>query len=175
MSAFSVLFAFLRILCVSSQRFANFLFQYFAILMMYLSFAWFLLWWTHFFLSLWNYRSHNYTFSHHTHANIYIQICHYYQFSSVQSLNHVQLFAMPWTTARQASLSLTNSRSSPKPMSFESVIPSNHLILCRPLLPSIFPSIRVFSNASSLHQMAKVLEFQLQHQSFQWTPRTDLL
>ena len=73
-------------------------------------------------------------------------------FSSVQSLSHVQLFAAPWTAARQASLSITNSRSSPKPMSIESVIPSNHLILCLPLLllPSIFPSIRVFSNDSAL-------------------------
>ena len=59
----------------------------------------------------------------------------------------------PWTAARQASLSITNSQSSPKPMSIESVMPSNHLILCRPLLllPSIFPSIRVFSNESALH------------------------
>ena len=73
-------------------------------------------------------------------------------FSSVQLLSHVQLFATGWTTARQASLSITNSRSPPKPMSIESVMPSNHLILCRPLLllPSIFPSIRVFSNESAL-------------------------
>ena len=73
-------------------------------------------------------------------------------FSSVQSLSRVQFFATPWTTARQASLSITNSRSSPKPMSIVSVIPSNHLILCRPLLllPSIFPSIRDFSNESVL-------------------------
>ena len=73
--------------------------------------------------------------------------------SSVQSLSHVQLFATPWTTARQASLSITNSQSPPKPMSIKSVMPSNHLILCRPLslLPSIFPSIRVFSNESALH------------------------
>ena len=55
-------------------------------------------------------------------------------FSSVQSLSHIQLFVTPWTTARQASLSITNSRSPPKPMSIESVMPSNHLILCRPLL-----------------------------------------
>ena len=74
------------------------------------------------------------------------------EFSSVQSLSHVQLFATPWTAARQASLSITNSWSPPKPMSIESVMPSNHLILCRPLLllPSIFPSIRVFSNESAL-------------------------
>ena len=73
-------------------------------------------------------------------------------FSSVQSLSRVQLFATPWTAARQASLSITNSRSPPKPMSIVSVIPSNHLILCHPLLllPSIFPSIRVFSNESAL-------------------------
>ena len=74
------------------------------------------------------------------------------QFSSVQSLSHVRLFATPWTTACQASLSITNSRSLPKFMSIESVMPSNHLILCRLLLllPSIFPSIRVFSNGSAL-------------------------
>ena len=75
------------------------------------------------------------------------------QFSSVQLLSHVRLFATPWTAACQASLSITNPWSSPKPMSIESVMPSNHLILCCPLLlqPSIFPSIRVFSNESALH------------------------
>ena len=72
--------------------------------------------------------------------------------SSVQSLSHVKLFATPWTAACQASLSITNSLSLPKPMSIELVMPSNHLILCRPLLlPSIFPSITVFSNESALH------------------------
>ena len=72
--------------------------------------------------------------------------------SSVQSLSHVQLCATPWTAARQASLSITNSQSLIKVMSVELVMPSNHLILCRPLLllPSIFPSIRVFSNESVL-------------------------
>ena len=77
----------------------------------------------------------------------------YIQFSSVQSLSRVWPFATPWTAAHQASLSITNSWSLPKPMSIESVMPSNHLILCRPLLllPSIFPSIRVFSNESALH------------------------
>ena len=77
----------------------------------------------------------------------------YCQFSSVQSLSHVWLFAAPWTAARQAFLSITNSRSPPKPMSIESMMPSSHLILCCPLLllPSIFPSIRVFSNESILH------------------------
>ena len=76
-----------------------------------------------------------------------------YIFSSIQSFSHVLLFATPWTAARQASLSITNSRSPPKPMSIESVMPSNHLILCRPLLllSSIFLSIRVFSNESALH------------------------
>ena len=76
-----------------------------------------------------------------------------YQFSSVQSLSHVQLFATPWTAGHQASLSITNSRSPPKPTSIESVMPSNHLILCHPLLllPSVFPSIRVFSHESALH------------------------
>ena len=75
------------------------------------------------------------------------------QFSSVQSLNHVWLFANPWITAHQASLSITNSRSSLKLMSIKSVMPSSHLILCRPLLllPPIPPSIRVFSNESTLH------------------------
>ena len=75
------------------------------------------------------------------------------QFSSVQSLSHVWLFATPWTAARQASLSITNSQSPPKPMSIVSMMPSNHLILCRLLLllPSVFPSIRVFSSESALH------------------------
>ena len=75
------------------------------------------------------------------------------QFSSVQSLSHVRLFLTPWTAVRQASLSITNTRSLPKLMSIESVMPSNHLILCCPLLlsPSIFPSIRIFSNESVLH------------------------
>ena len=73
------------------------------------------------------------------------------EFSSVQSLSCVWLFATPWTTARQASLSINNSQSPPKPMSIVSVMPSNHPILCHPLLlPSIFPSIRVFSNESAL-------------------------
>ena len=76
----------------------------------------------------------------------------FYQFSSVQSLSPVWLFMTPWTAACQASLSIINSRSLLKLMSTESVMPSNHLILCHPLLlpPSIFPSIRVFSNESVL-------------------------
>ena len=78
---------------------------------------------------------------------------HRLSFSSVQSLSRVRLFATPWIAARQSSLSITSSWSLPKLMSIESVIPPNHLILCRPLLllPSIFPSIRVFSNESALH------------------------
>ena len=75
------------------------------------------------------------------------------QFSSVQSLSHVRLFVTPWIAARQASLSITNSRSSPRFKSIESVMPSSHLILGRPLLllPPIPPSIKVFSNESTLH------------------------
>ena len=74
-------------------------------------------------------------------------------FSSVQSLSCVRLFVTPWIAARQASLSITNSRSLPKLMSIESVMPSSHLILCCPLLllPPIPPSIRVFSNEPTLH------------------------
>ena len=73
--------------------------------------------------------------------------------SSVQSLSHVRLFVIPWIAARQASLSITNSRSSLRLTSIESVMPSSRLILCRPLLllPPIPPSIRVFSNESTLH------------------------
>ena len=84
--------------------------------------------------------------------------------------NRVQLFATPWTAA---SLSLTISQSLPKFMSTELVMPSNHLILCHLLLllPSIFPSIRVFSKES--HQVAKVLELQLQYKSFQWILKVD--
>ena len=78
-------------------------------------------------------------------------IFHSFQFSSVQLLSCIWLFANPWTAARQASLSITNSQSLLKLMSIESLIPSNHLVLCRPsFLPcSIFPSIRVFSNESA--------------------------
>ena len=89
-------------------------------------------------------------------------------FSSLQLLSRVQLFATPWTAAPQASLSITNSRSLLKLMSIESVMPSNHLILCRPLLPlpSIIPSIRVFSNDSVLYiRWPKYWSFK--HQSFQ--------
>ena len=88
-----------------------------------------------------------------------------YQFNSVQSLSPFRLFVTPWTAAHQTSLSITNSQSLLKLMSIELMMPSNKLTLCCPLLllTSILPSIRV----SSSHQVAKVLEFQLQHQSFQ--------
>ena len=87
-----------------------------------------------------------------TSANFHFQIsknCNT-QLSSVQSLSHVQLFETPWSAARQASLSITNSQSLLKLIAIESVMPSNHLILCHPILlpPWIFPSIRVFSNES---------------------------
>ena len=74
------------------------------------------------------------------------------QCSSVQSISHVRLFATPWIAVHQASLSITNSQSLLKPMSIESVMPSSHLILCRPLLllPRVLPSIRVFSSESAL-------------------------
>ena len=79
-------------------------------------------------------------------------LCGFSSVQPVQSLSRVQLFATPWTAAHQASLSITNSRSLLKLMSIESVMPSNHLVLCHPLLllPSVFPSIRVFSNQSAL-------------------------
>ena len=81
----------------------------------------------------------------------YLEVPWHFHFSSVQSHSHVQLFATPWTAARQSSLSIMNICSLLKLMSIESVMTSNHLILCHPLLllPSIFPSIRVFSNESA--------------------------
>ena len=100
------------------------------------------------------------------------------QFSSVQSLSHVWLFPSPWIVARQASLPITNSWSLLKLMPIKSVMPSSHLILYHPLvlLPPIPPLHQgLFQQVNSLHEVAKVLEFQVQHQSFQWIPRTDLL
>ena len=96
---------------------------------------------------------------------------------SVQSLIHVQLFVTLWNTARQASLSITNSRSSPKLMSIESVMPPNHLILFVPFFSAINLSQHQYlsQEVSSLHQVTKVLQFQLQYQSFQWLFRTDSL
>ena len=101
-----------------------------------------------------------------------------YVVSSVQSLSSVWLFTISWTTAYQAFLSITNSWSLLKLMSIESVMPSKHLIFCHPLLllPSILPCIWVFSSESVPHiRWPKVLEFQLQHQSFQWIFRDDFL
>ena len=99
-------------------------------------------------------------------------------FSSVQSLSHVQLFATPWIAARQASLSITNSQSSLRLISIESVMSSSHLILCRPLLllPLIPPSIRVFSNEST-HRMKwpKYWSFSFSISPSKENPRADLL
>ena len=110
-------------------------------------------------------------------VKVEVDKCTDLKFNSVQSLSRVWLLATPWTAARQASLSITNSQNLLKLMSIELVMPSNCLILCHPLLllPSIFPSMRVFSNESTPHEVAKVLELQLQHQSFQRIFRTDFL
>ena len=104
-----------------------------------------------------------------------LKICLWKKFSSVQLLSHAQLFATPWTAAHKASLFINNSWSLLRLMSIESVMPSNHLILCCPLLflPSIFPSIGVFSNESVL--LIGWPKFQLQNQSFQWICGTDFL
>ena len=99
-------------------------------------------------------------------------------FNSVQSPNHVRLFATSWVTAHQASLSITNFRSSLRLMSIKSVMPSSHPILGHPLLllPPIPPSIRIFSNESTLRmRWPKYWSFIFSHRSFQKTPRTDLL
>ena len=93
------------------------------------------------------------------------------QFSSVQSLSHVQLFATPWITACQATLSITISWSSLKLRSIESVMPSSHLILCR----NTSQPQSLFQWVNSSHEVAKVLEFQLQHHSLQRNPRAELL
>ena len=99
------------------------------------------------------------------------------QFSSVQSQSRVWLFVTSWIAACQASLSITNSPSLVKPTSIESVMPSSHFILCRPLLllPPISQHQSLFQWVNSLHEVAKVLEFQLQHHSFQRNPGADLL
>ena len=96
-------------------------------------------------------------------ANILKRLLQTSQLSSLQSLSRVRLFATPWSAAHQASLSITNSRSSLRLVSIELEMPSSHLILCHPLLlqPPIPPSIRVFSNESTVHEVAKVLELQL--------------
>ena len=121
-----------------------------------------------------NSQKKKYKYQINTHTK---KIPHHW-FSSVQSLSHVWLFGTPWTAAHQPSLSITNSQSSPKLMSIKLVMPSSHLILCRPLLflPSIPPSIRVFSSESTLRiKWPKYWSFSFSYQSFQRTPRTDLL
>ena len=97
--------------------------------------------------------------------------------SSVQLLSHVWLFATPWIPAREASLSITNSWSPPKPMSIKSVMPSTISSSVVPFSSALNLSQYqgLFEWVSSSHQVAKVLEFQPQHQSFQWTLRTDFL
>ena len=99
------------------------------------------------------------------------------KFSSVQLLSRVWLFVTSWTATCQASLSITSSRSLPKLMSIESVMPSNHLILCCrfPSALSLSQHQGLFKWVTSSHEVAKVLEFQLPYQSFQWTPMTHLL
>ena len=96
-------------------------------------------------------------------------------FSSVQSLSRVRLLATPWTAARQASLSITNSRSLPKLMLIDTIQPSHPLSSPSPSALNLSQHQGLFKWVNSSHQVAKVLEFQLQHQCFQWTPRTDLL
>ena len=103
----------------------------------------------------------------------------HYQFSSVQSLSRVQLFVTPWIAACQVSLSITNSRSSFKLTSIESLMPSSQpsypLSSAFPPAPNPSQHQSLFQWVNSMHEVAKVLEFQLQHHSFQRTPRADLL
>ena len=105
------------------------------------------------------------------------QNSHLCWFSSVQSSRSVQLFATTWTAACQAPLSITNSQSLLKLMPIKSVMPSNHLISAVPFSSCLqsFPVSGSFKKLSSSHQVAKVLEFQLQDQSFQWIFRTAFL
>ena len=105
------------------------------------------------------------------------QLLYSVQFSSVHLISRVWFFMTPSTAACQASLSITNSWSLLKLMSIQSVMPSNHLILCHLLLllPSTFPSITVFSHEPVLPSRWPKVEIQLQHQSFQWIFRTDFL
>ena len=95
----------------------------------------------------------------------------------VQSLSHIWLFGTPWTAAHQVSLSFVISKSLLKLTSTESVMPSNHLILCHHFSsrPQSFPALGLFRGVGSLHQVAKVLELQFQHQSFHWIFRVDFL
>ena len=119
------------------------------------------------------------------HYTVALLFYHYYlwikkgiiYFSSVQSLSHVWLFVIPWIAECQAFLSITSSQSWLTFVSIESVMPYNHLTLCHPLLllPSIFLSIRVFSNESALHIRWPKIGIQLQHQPLQWIFRIDFL
>ena len=97
------------------------------------------------------------------------------KFSSVQLLSRIRLFATPWITARQASLSITNSRSTHVHRVGDAIQPSHPLSSPSPPAPNPSQHQGLFQWVNSSHEVAKVLEFQLQHQSFQWTPRTDLL
>ena len=101
----------------------------------------------------WEGRSHVYSYLYPVSSQCTICVSWNFQFSSVQPLSHVRLFATPWITGGQASLSITNPRRLLKLMSIKSVMPSSHFILCHPLLlqPPIPPSIRVFSSESALH------------------------
>ena len=111
-------------------------------------------------------------------CQLLLKVNYFFQFSSVQSLSRVQLFATPWTAAHQASLSTTNSQSSIQThvhRASDAIQPSHPLSSPSPPALNLSQHQGLFKWVSSSHQMAKVLEFQLQHQSLQWTPRTDLL
>ena len=105
---------------------------------------------------------------------LWVQALSGLSFSSVQLLSRVRLFATPWTAAHQASLSITNSRSLPKLISIESVMPSNHLCCPLLLLQSLLTS-GSFQMSQFFHQVANVLELQLQHHSLRWILRTDFI
>ena len=164
LSDFTFTFTFIQLICYTfSLSYVEFKFMYSANRRMF----WILTWFWYLPANLFSFNS-----SIFGSAIVLAVVC-----LIVQSLSHVWLLAAPWAAARQASLSFNISQSLLKPMSIESVMPSNHLILCCPLLlpPSVFPSIKVFQWVSSLNQVAQVLELQLQHQSFQWIFRTDFL
>ena len=124
---------------------------------------------------------HTHTYIHYVYMFIYIMCAYIYihiyihTLSSVKSLSHVRILATPWIAARQTSLFITNSQSLLKLIPFDSEMPSSHLIHSHPLLllpPNPSQHQGLFQWVNSSHEVAKRLEFQLQHQSFQWTPRT---
>ena len=123
-----------------------------------------------------SYRNHHRILLCQLHKKMFLKESSGSQFSSVQSLSRVWLFATPWIAALQASLSITNSQSLPKLMSIESVMPSSHFILCRPLLllPPSLPASESFPMSQLFAWGSQSIELQLWHQSFQWTPRTDI-